>query len=198
MSVIFVFLPKPQSASALCDIMEVLSYFRQQKGFVAGWVLLKQLHGVWGSLETGTQEGKEAGLGRRRVWKDLTQSGGKLCSEYIQSQCPALGKNYWASVSRLGLSQVLQKGHDLREACLWPWGGPWRSGQLKALCWPCSQNWAARPSPKRDLGSLPPSTTVPHVNSHLSRTVVLGDRHNHFRFIDEETEARAFSAISLA
>ena len=91
MSVIFVFLPKPQSASALCDIMEVLSYFRQQKGFVAGWVLLKQLHGVWGSLETGTQEGKEAGLGRRRVWKDLTQSGGKLCSEYIQSQCPALG-----------------------------------------------------------------------------------------------------------
>lgn len=33
MSVIFVFLPKPQLVSALCDIMEVLSYFRQQKGF---------------------------------------------------------------------------------------------------------------------------------------------------------------------
>lgn len=42
----FVFLPKPQLASALCDIMEALSYFRQQKGFVAGWFLLKQLHGI--------------------------------------------------------------------------------------------------------------------------------------------------------
>ena len=61
------FLPKPQLVSALCDIMEALSYFRQQKGFVAGWVVLKQLHGVWGSLETGIQEGKKAGLGKRRV-----------------------------------------------------------------------------------------------------------------------------------
>ena len=40
-----VFLPKPQLAPALCD-MEALSYFRQQQGFVAGWVLLKQLHGI--------------------------------------------------------------------------------------------------------------------------------------------------------
>lgn len=94
----FLFLPKPQLASALCDIMEALSYFRQQKGFVAGWVVLKQLHGVWGSLETGTQKGKEAGLGKRRVWKDLSQPGGKLCSEYVQS-VSCFGKEL------LGLSQ---------------------------------------------------------------------------------------------
>lgn len=69
MSMIYFFLPKPELAFALCHIMEAVRYCRQPKGFVAGWILWKQMHGIWGgrcSLETGTQEGKAAGLGRGR------------------------------------------------------------------------------------------------------------------------------------
>lgn len=83
------------------------------------------------------------------------------------------------------------------EVSLGPRGRPWRSGQLKALFWPCSWEAASKFFPKEGSGAAYSIYHNPHVYPHLSGIVVLEDRH-HFHFIDEETEARAFSvAISL-
>lgn len=166
--------PTPELASAHCHLIKTLGYLKLQKAFVAGWGLWKQMP-PWSlrcSSETKTQEGKEAGLGRGRGWRGLSQTRGKSWTEYLPSRGPALHQNapellglshqMWI----VGLSRKLQEGCDLSQAAFHSWGRPWRNWWLEAICTP--QSWVASPSLKGDLGSSP---LVYHRLLHLSSLV---------------------------
>lgn len=180
LQVLFPTPPTPELASAHCHLIKTLGYLKLQKAFIAGWVLWKQMP-TWSlrcSSETKTQEGKEAGLGRGRGWRGLSQTRGKSWSEYLPSRCPALHQNYWASVTRCGLLDChgnCKKGVILARLLSTAEADPEGIGGCKPCAVP-KAGWQVLPWRVIWVAHLW-STTGFCIYLHLCLTVILGDEY---------------------